>query len=272
MGLYDGKTGFAAVAPPCGRHPYIRKTKYAEKPQSKLRNRTEHWQRLRQKNMVFEFSTWNVRTLYKTGDLLSVISQIGKYKLPVVAVQETRRHGNGINDVKGHSVLYSGKKKGTHESGVAFIANQTFKNNIIDQAINDRICTMQIRMKFYNITMINIYAPTEDKKPNIKDEFYNKLETMLDDVPSNDVKIVLGDYNAQIGKEKEFRKIVRRNSLHDVSNDNGKRMIDFAESGNLIVSSTQFARKDIHKQTWRSPDGKTTIQIDHILIDKRRAS
>lgn len=223
--------------------------------------------------MAFEFGTWNVRTLYKTGALLSVISQIQKYNISVTAVQETRWHGSGISDMKKHTVLYSGKNKGRHEYGVAFIVGPRFKNNILDyQAINERMCVMRLKMKFYNVAMINIYAPTEETESNEKDEFYHKLERVLDALPSNDVKIILGDFNAKIGKEEEFRSIIGRNSLHDISNDNGRRLIDFAESKNMVVSSTQFAHKNIHKQTWRSPNGQVFNQIDHVLIDKRRAS
>ena len=40
----------------------------------------------------------------------------------------------------------------------------------------------------------------------------------------------------------------------------------------MAVSSSCFPHKEIHKQTWRSPDGKTKNKIDHILIDKRKAS
>ena len=48
--------------------------------------------------------------------------------------------------------------------------------------------------------------------------------------------------------------------------------MNFATSKNLIVKSTTFPHRDIHKQTWTSPDGMTHIQIDHILTDKRRQS
>ena len=48
--------------------------------------------------------------------------------------------------------------------------------------------------------------------------------------------------------------------------------MNFAPSKNLIVKSTTFPHRDIHKQTWISPDGMTHNQIDHILIDKRRQS
>ncbi|PSN34712.1 hypothetical protein C0J52_21184 [Blattella germanica] len=223
--------------------------------------------------MVFDFVTWNIRTLYKVGAQLSVISEIEKYKMSVTAIQETRVLGREINEVKKFMVLNSGKTEGKHEYGVAFIVHPSFKGNIIDfKPINERICVLRVRMKFFNVAMINVYATTEDKGPQEKDEFYYQLERVLDTLHANDVKIVLGDLNAKIGGEEEFRNTIGRNSLHEISNDNGRRLIDFAESKNLIISSTQFAHKDIHKQTWRSPDVITTNQIDHVLIDKRRAS
>lgn len=78
--------------------------------------------------------------------------------------------------------------------------------------------------------------------------------------------------NAKIGRETTHQAIMGKESLHKESNDNGERIIDFATSKNMVVLSTCFPRKDIHKYTWRSPDGKTHNQIDHVLIDKRGAS
>ena len=40
----------------------------------------------------------------------------------------------------------------------------------------------------------------------------------------------------------------------------------------MVVSSTSYPHKEIHKLTWRSPDGKSNNQIDHILIDKMSAN
>ena len=56
------------------------------------------------------------------------------------------------------------------------------------------------------------------------------------------------------------------------SNDNGVRILNFASSKNLVVKSTMFPHRNIHKYTWTSPDGQTHNQIDHILIDRRRHS
>ena len=37
----------------------------------------------------------------------------------------------------------------------------------------------------------------------------------------------------------------------------------------MTISSTFFPHKDIHKYTWKSPDGSTLNQIHHVVIDKR---
>jgi hypothetical protein len=56
--------------------------------------------------------------------------------------------------------------------------------------------------------------------------------------------------------------------MHEISNDNGVRVVNFATSKNIIVKSMMFPRRNIHKFTWTS-DEKTHNQIDHILIDRR---
>jgi hypothetical protein len=86
------------------------------------------------------------------------------------------------------------------------------------------------------------------------------------------MKILLGDFNANVGRENIFKPTTGIESLHEISNDNGVRVVNFATSKNLIVKSTMFPHCNIHKFTWTSPDGKTCSQIDHILIDRRRHS
>jgi endonuclease/exonuclease/phosphatase family metal-dependent hydrolase len=83
------------------------------------------------------------------------------------------------------------------------------------------------------------------------------------------MKILLGDFNAKVGRENIFKPTIGNGSLHQDSNDNGVRIVNFATSKNLVVRSTMFQRRNIHKYTWTSPDGKTHNQIDHILVDKR---
>ncbi|PNF41348.1 hypothetical protein B7P43_G16505 [Cryptotermes secundus] len=87
-----------------------------------------------------------------------------------------------------------------------------------------------------------------------------------------DCKIIIGDMNAKVGNEDVYRSDIGKHSLHNKSNDNGIKLINFASSRNMVISSTMFNHKDIHKQTWKSPDGNVFNQIDHILIDVRHCS
>jgi hypothetical protein len=83
------------------------------------------------------------------------------------------------------------------------------------------------------------------------------------------MKILLGDFNAKVGRENIFKPTIGNESLHQDSNDNGVRMVNFPTSKNLVVKSTIFNRRNIHMYTWTSPDGQTYNQINHILIDRR---
>jgi endonuclease/exonuclease/phosphatase family metal-dependent hydrolase len=82
----------------------------------------------------------------------------------------------------------------------------------------------------------------------------------------------LGDLNVKVCREDIFKPTIGNESLHEISNDNGVRVVNFATSKNLIVESAMFPHRSIPKHTWTSPDGNTHNQIDHILIDRRRHS
>lgn len=134
------------------------------------------------------------------------------------------------------------------------------------------MCALRLKTKFQNIYIINAHAPTEDKSEEMKDEFYHMLEDAYNSAPENDVKLIMGDFNAKIGKEQIYMDTIGKHSLHEQTSENGERLIDFATSKNMIISSTCYIHPDIHKQTWVSPDGQTINQIDHILIDRRHGT
>jgi len=81
---------------------------------------------------------------------------------------------------------------------------------------------------------------------------------------------MLGDFNAKIGKEQTFKRTIEKESLHDTSNENGERLIILVLASNIIISSTCFPCKNIHKETWVFPNGLVKTQIDYTLIDAKR--
>jgi hypothetical protein len=70
----------------------------------------------------FIFGTWNVRTLFNTGALLSMLSQLKDYRLQITALRDIRWQGKDIHvmDKKSHTLFHSGNEEGTREFGVAF--------------------------------------------------------------------------------------------------------------------------------------------------------
>lgn len=108
------------------------------------------------------------------------------------------------------------------------MVDRTSKHQIIDwRPVNQRICVIRIKGKFRNISLINVQAPTEEK-----DIFYDALERVLDNCPRNDMKIVTGDLNAKIRREEFHLRQTGKHSLHDESNENDFRVINFVASKN----------------------------------------
>jgi hypothetical protein len=83
------------------------------------------------------------------------------------------------------------------------------------------------------------------------------------------MKILFGDFNAKVGRENIFKLTIGNESLHEISNDSGVRVVDFATSKSIVVKSTMFPHCENYKYTWPSPEGNTCNQIDHFLIDRR---
>lgn len=99
-------------------------------------------------------------------------------------------------------------------------------------------------------------AYTEESEVEEKDAFYDLLGKIVDDCPRADIKIILADFNAKIGRERVHCPTIGTHSLLDESNGNGLRLI--AASKWLVVESALFPHKDSHKATWTSPNGSTS--------------
>jgi hypothetical protein len=91
-----------------------------------------------------------------------------------------------------------------------------------------------LRGRWCNIIVLNVHAPCEDKGDDVKDSFCEELGRVVDQFPRYDMKILLDDFNAKVGRENIFKPTIGNESLHEISNDNGVRVVNFATSKNLI--------------------------------------
>lgn len=81
--------------------------------------------------------------------------------------------------------------------------------------------------------MICEYTPNKSENEEAKDTFYDELEQVYNVLPGYCIKLLLGNMNAQVGKENAYKVTIRKHSLHDRSNEKGIRLIHFAISKNI---------------------------------------
>jgi len=107
------------------------------------------------------------------------------------------------------------------------------------EPISGHICKLRVKGKFYNMT--NKYtSPTEDKEKEIKEQFYEELQRTQDRVPKHDITLIMGDTNAKLGKEKVFSQVIGHHTLHNISNENGEMVANYAISTDMFLISTNF--------------------------------
>jgi hypothetical protein len=82
---------------------------------------------------------------------------------------------------------------------------------------------------------VNVHAPTKDQSNDAKDIFSKELECVFDQLPKYHLNILLWYFNVKIQREDIFKLTDRKQILHETSNDNGVRIVNFTTSKNLHV-------------------------------------
>jgi hypothetical protein len=88
--------------------------------------------------------------------------------------------------------------------------------------VSHRISYIILRGRWCHIIVLNVHAATEDKTDDVKDNHYEKLEDVFDKFLKYHSAILLGAFNAKVGREGIFKPTIGNGSLHEISNDNGK--------------------------------------------------
>jgi exonuclease III len=214
--------------------------------------------------------TWNVKTLAQISKLAQVCREMDRYRLEILGLSEVRWKGSGeFRTECNHHLLFSGGT--TRNYGVGILLTKSSKKSLMTyNCISDRIIMARFRCKFRNISIIQCYAPTEVDDDEVKDAFYEQLESTTAKLKRSDIKIIIGDFNAKVGSDnKDLETIMGKQGLGNSRNNNGGRLIDFCTTHQLFIGGSKFIHRDIHKYTWDAPNNVTKNQIDHFLISKK---
>ena len=108
--------------------------------------------------------------------------------------------------------------------------------------------------KSFNITVIQVYAPTTNAEEAEVEWFYEDLQDLLKLTHRKDVLFIIGDWNAKLGSQ-EIPRVTGKFSL-GVQNEAGQRLIEFCQKNALIIANTLFQQHKRRLYTWTSPDGQ----------------
>ena len=116
-----------------------------------------------------------------------------------------------------------------------------------DQCIlkNDRIFSIHFQGKPFNITVIQVYAPTSNAEDAEVEQFYDDLQDLLELTPNRDVLFILGNWNAKVGSQ-ETPGVTGKFGLR-IRNEAGQRLIEFCQENALVIANTLFQQhKTLH--------------------------
>jgi exonuclease III len=169
------------------------------------------------------YGTWNVQGIRRKME--EITSELGNLKMDVIGLTETKRKGIGTEIVRDYVHLYSGVPEDRRaEKGVSILIKKKFKKRITNwEAVNENI-TVNINHLGTKITVLCVYALSNDKANLEKDQFYEKLIETLVNIGTTREIILLGEFNGHTGK-KANNQVVGPYGETRV-NDNGERLID----------------------------------------------
>ena len=99
--------------------------------------------------------------------------------------------------------------------------------------------------KPFNITVIQVYAPTTDAEEAEVEWFYDDLQDLLELTPAKDVLFIIGDWNAKVGSQ-EIPEVTGKFGLR-VQNEAGQRLTEFYQENALVIANILFQHMDIMK-------------------------
>lgn len=123
--------------------------------------------------------TWNVKPLFATGKLINLIWEVNRLKLDITAISELWWPGSRICEQNEGTLYYSGTAEDDrhHRNGVGIFVTSKFKKYVRNFVpISDKIALLQLCSRRFNTNIIQVYAPTAEKKyENEIESFYSQL-------------------------------------------------------------------------------------------------
>ena len=119
----------------------------------------------------------------------------------MTTISELKWIGMGDFNSDDHYIYYCGQES-LRRNGVAIVVNKRVRNAVIGCNLkNDRMISVHFQGKPFNITVIQVYAPTSNAEEAEVEQSYEDLQDLLELTPQKDVLFIIGDWNANVGSQ-----------------------------------------------------------------------
>ncbi|CAH2108658.1 unnamed protein product [Euphydryas editha] len=219
------------------------------------------------KKRRLNIATLNTRSLKSRESLTELEQALNNINWDILGISDVRRSTENIEEHKEYILYYKNEIPGIY--GVGFLVKKYLKNNIIEfKGVSDRIAVLNIIFPGHEhpSSIVQVYAPTEVAKKEIKNSFYENLNKTMETLYNT--IIVMGDFNSQIGQREKNEDKTLGPYTTGKRNDNGQRLINYTLENNLYIMNTFYKRKPKRKWTWESPNGQVRNEIDFITTNK----
>ena len=119
---------------------------------------------------------------------------------------------------------------------------------------DDRMISVRLQGKPFNITVIQVYAPTSNAEEAEVEQFYEDLQDLIELTPKKDVLFIIGDWNAKVGSQ-ETPGVTGKFGL-GMRNEAGQRLMEFCQDNALVIANTLFQQHKRRLYTMTSPNGQ----------------
>ena len=151
---------------------------------------------------IIELGNWNVRTLYRSGNIAQGTREMTSRNIDIIGICETDWTGQEkMQQTEGETIIYSGRDDDNHKEGVGILMSRSASRTLMDWTpISERIIQARLYSQHTKLTIVHI-SLTEEADEQVKEEFYVVLHDVLDNRNKKDLLIITGDINAKVGEE-----------------------------------------------------------------------
>jgi len=201
--------------------------------------------------------------------------ELSRLNVDIAALSEIRFPDEGSLQEQGtrYTLFWSGKLSTERRlAGVGFMVRTPIASKLesLPTGHSDRIMSMRLPLKNKQYaTLFSVYAPTLQAELAEKDKFYSELRSLIQSTPADDKVIILGDFNARVGKDATaWKGVLGRHGVGNC-NDNRRLLLELCTEQQLVITNTIFQQKDNLKTTWMHPRSKHWQLIDYVLVHHR---